>query len=160
MRPSWRCLPGVHYDSRDIVYCGKSIALACGPCRWPSAVMGYKPNAVAGFLRSCTRHSQRGRAARARVMASDADIVRCAAPWPGTAARLLEGLAALGPGTWSVEQICRASASGTELGHAAQILAGLSTSRVFESTKAGDSWSRPFTPAELFRLSHLLPRAH
>ena len=28
-------------------------------------------------------------------MASDADIVRCAAPWPGTAARLLEGLAAL-----------------------------------------------------------------
>ena len=46
------------------------------------------------------------------VMASDADIVRCAAPWPGTAARLLEGLAAVGPGIWSLEQICRASASG------------------------------------------------
>ena len=41
-------------------------------------------------------------------MASDAEIVRCAAPWPGAAARLLEGLAALGPGTWRVEQICRA----------------------------------------------------
>jgi hypothetical protein len=27
-------------------------------------------------------------------MASDADIVSCAAPWPGTAARLLKGLAA------------------------------------------------------------------
>jgi hypothetical protein len=48
-------------------------------------------------------------------MAWDADIVRCAAPWPGTAARLLEGLAALGPGIWSLEQICRASTSGTSL---------------------------------------------
>ena len=68
------------------------------------------------------RHA--GRAARARIMASDADIVRCAAPWPGTAARLLEGLAALGPGTWPLEQICRASASGTDPGHAAAVLAG------------------------------------
>jgi len=92
-------------------------------------------------------------------MPSDADIVRCAAPWPGTAARLLEGLAALGPGTWSVEQICRASASGTEPGHAAQILAGLATSGVCESTNAEDSWSCAFTPAELLRLANLLTGA-
>jgi hypothetical protein len=60
-------------------------------------------------------------------MPSDADIVRCAAPWPGTAARLLEGLASLGSGTWPLEQICRASTSGTDPGYASQVLAGLAT---------------------------------
>src|SRR6266568_1934143 len=92
-------------------------------------------------------------------MASDADIVRSAAPWPGTAARLLEGLAALGPGTWSLEQICRASGSGTELGHAAQVLAGLAASGVCTSATAEDSWLCEYAPAELLRLAHILTGA-
>lgn len=92
-------------------------------------------------------------------MASDADIVRLAAPWPGSAARLLEGLAALGPGTWSLEQICRAAASGTELGHAAQVLAGLAASGVCMSAPAEDSWSCEYAPAELLRLAHILTGA-
>jgi len=92
-------------------------------------------------------------------MPGDADIVRCTAPWPGTAARLLEGLAALGPGTWSVEQICRAAASGTETGHATQVLAGLAASGVCATGDAEDSWSCEFAPAELLRLSNLLTGA-
>jgi hypothetical protein len=92
-------------------------------------------------------------------MASDADIVRCAAPWPGTAARLLEGLATLGPGTWSLEQIWRASGSGTELGHAAQVLAGLSVSGVCVSAPAEDSWLCEYAPAELLRLAQVLTGA-
>ena len=70
------------------------------------------------------------------VMASDADIVRCAAPWPGTAARLLEGLAALGPGIWSLEQICRASASG---------LIALRPKRQLLPGKSGP-WRSPLAP--------------
>jgi len=92
-------------------------------------------------------------------MASDADIVRCAAPWPGTAARLLEGLAVLGPGTWPVEQICRASASGTDPGHATQILAGLSGTGLCAAAAADDSWLCEYTPAELQRLAHILSGA-
>lgn len=89
-------------------------------------------------------------------MASDADIVRCAAPWPGTAARILEGLAALGPGTWSVEQICRAAASGTDPGHATQILAGLAGTGLCAAAVADDSWLCEYAPAELQRLAHVL----
>ncbi len=92
-------------------------------------------------------------------MPADADIIRCAAPWPGTAARLLEGLAALGPGTWSVEQICRAAASGTQPGHATQILAGLAASGVCATGEAEDSWTCGFAPVELLRLSSLLTGA-
>jgi hypothetical protein len=92
-------------------------------------------------------------------MASDADIVRCAAPWPGTAARLLEGLAALGPRTWSLEQICTTSASGTELGHAAQVLAGLAASGVCTSAPAEDAWSCEYAPTELLRLAYILTGA-
>ena len=89
-------------------------------------------------------------------MASDSDIVRCAAPWPGTAARLLQGLAALGPGTWPVEKICQASASGTEPGHAAQILAGLAGAGLCAPTAGDDSWLCEYAPAELQRLAHVL----
>lgn len=89
-------------------------------------------------------------------MASDADIVRCAAPWPGTAARLLEGLAALGPGTWPLEHICKASASGTEPGHASQVLAGLAAAGLCAASTADDSWHCEFAPAELQRLAHVL----
>src|SRR6266478_54418 len=98
------------------------VAVARSARRRARAALGHRSGAPARLLRSRARHSQRGRAARARVMASDADIVRCAAPWPGTAARLLEGLAALGPGTWPAERICQASGSGTDPGYAAQIL--------------------------------------
>jgi hypothetical protein len=92
-------------------------------------------------------------------MPSDADVVRCAAPWPGTAARLLEGLAALGPGTWSLAQICKASASGTELGHAAQVLAGLAAAGVCATAPAEDSWACEYAPAELLRLAYILTGA-
>jgi hypothetical protein len=92
-------------------------------------------------------------------MASDADIVRCAVPWPGTAARLLEGLAALGPGTWHVERICRASASGTDPGHAAQILAGLSGTGLCVAAVEDDSWLCEYAPAELQRLAQVLSGA-
>ena len=92
-------------------------------------------------------------------MASDIDIVRCTAPWPGTAARLLEAFAALGPGTWSLQQISRASASGIELGHAAQVLAGLAASGVCASAPAEDSWLCEYSPAELLRLSQVLTGA-
>src|SRR6266404_3625699 len=115
------------------------VAVARSARRRARAALGHRSGAPARLLRSRARHSQRGPAARGRVMASDADIVRCAAPWPGTAARLLEGLAALGPGTWSLEQICRASACGTELGHAAQVL-GLAATGVCASAPAEDSW--------------------
>lgn len=89
-------------------------------------------------------------------MASDADIVRCAAPWPGTAARLLEGLAALGPGTWSLSQICRAAASGTEPGHASQVLAGLAATGICATGADEESWHCQYAPAELVRLAHIL----
>src|SRR5262245_10517567 len=106
---------------------------------WTRAELGRQSGAAARLLRGRAGCPQRGPAGRARVMASDAHIVRCAAPWPGTAARLLEGLAALGPGTWSLEQICRAAASGTELGHAAQVLAGLAAAGVCATTAVEDS---------------------
>jgi hypothetical protein len=92
-------------------------------------------------------------------MALDSDIVRCAAPWPGTAACLLEGLAVLGPGTWSLEQICRASASGVEHGHAAEVLAGLTVSGVCAQGSAEDSWLCEYDPAELLRIVYVLKGA-
>lgn len=92
-------------------------------------------------------------------MASDAEIVRCAAPWPGTAARLLEGLASLGPGTWSLSQICRAAASGTEPGHASQVLAGLAVAGICATGAAKESWDCQYAPAERFRIAHLLTGA-
>jgi hypothetical protein len=89
-------------------------------------------------------------------MPSDADIVRCAAQWPGTAARLLEGLASLGPGAWPLEQICQASTSGTDPGYASQVLAGLATTGLCAAIAADDSWLCEYAPAELQRLAHVL----
>jgi hypothetical protein len=55
--------------------------------------------------------------------------------------RLLQELAALGPRTWPVEKICQASASGTEPGHASQILAGLAGAGLCTAAAArDDSW--------------------
>src|SRR5262245_3064898 len=141
------------------MYCRQSVAVARSARRRTSAELGYQSVAAARLLRSRAGCPQRGQTARARVMASDADIVRCAAPWPGTAARLLEGLATLGPGTWSLEQICHASASGTELGHAAQVLAGLAASGVCTSAPVEDTWLCEYAPAELLRLAHMLTGA-
>jgi hypothetical protein len=69
---------------------------------------------------------------------------------------LLEGLAALGPGTWPLEQICRASASGTEPGHASQVLVGLAATGLCTTGAADDSWLCEYAPAELLRLAQVL----
>jgi hypothetical protein len=71
----------------------------------------------------------------------------------------LEGLAALGPGTWPVEQICRASTSGTDSGHATQILAGLAGTGLCAAAPVEDSWLCEYTPAELKRLAQILTGA-
>jgi hypothetical protein len=92
-------------------------------------------------------------------MASDSDIVRCAAPWLGTAARLLQGLATLGPGTWPVEKICQAAASGTEPGHASQILTGLAGVGLCTAAAGNDAWLCEYAPAELQRLAQVLSGA-
>lgn len=88
-------------------------------------------------------------------MASDADIVRCTAPWPGIAARLLEALAALGPGTWPVERICEASEIVTDAGQATQVLAGLADAGLCSPTDY-DVWQCHYAPAELQRLAQVL----
>ena len=77
-------------------------------------------------------------------------------PTPGIAARLLEGLAALGPGMWSLERICRASASGTEPGHASQVLAGLAATGLCTAGTEDDSWLCGYAAAELLRLAQVL----
>lgn len=91
-------------------------------------------------------------------MSLDADIVRCTAPWPGTAASLLEGLAVLGPGTWRLEDICASAASGIELGTAAQILAGLAVTGlgIFDGD---ERWVSATTSPELVRLAQILKGA-
>jgi len=68
----------------------------------------------------------------------------------------LEGLAVLGPGTWPLEQICRASASGTDPGHASQVLAGLAATGLCAAAAADDSWFCEYTSAELQRLALVL----
>jgi hypothetical protein len=87
---------------------------------------------------------------------SDADIVRCTSPWPGAAAQLLEGLAALGTGTWPTGHIC--SASGTTLapGDAVQILSGLEITGICIRSDDGGTWRTDLNSAELQRLSTLL----
>jgi hypothetical protein len=91
-------------------------------------------------------------------MPTDAEIVRCAAPWPGIAARLLEALALLGPGTWPVERICEASEIGTDVGQATQVLAGLADAGICVSSDY-ESWQCQYAPAELQRLAQLLSGA-
>jgi len=91
-------------------------------------------------------------------MSVDADVVRCAAPWPGTAAMVLEGLALLGSGSWDVEQVCAAAAAGIDTGVAAQILAGLQVSGLGAFDQS-DRWASNQTPDELLRLSQILKGA-
>ncbi len=88
-------------------------------------------------------------------MAGDADIIRCASPWPGKAAQLLEAFAALGPGNWSLETISATAAAGIAPGDAAQILDSLAAADVCNA--ADDlTWSTPLNHTELVRLSTLL----
>ena len=91
-------------------------------------------------------------------MSLDADIVRCAAPWPGTAASLLEGLAALGSGRWHLEEICASAAAGIEPGIAAQILAGLAVAGL-GILDDDDCWVSNYTAQELIRLAQILKGA-
>ena len=89
-------------------------------------------------------------------MSGDADVVRCAAPWPGAAAQLLEGLAVLGTGEWSLDRICAASVTGIVPGDAIQILSGLSIAGVCVRTATGEAWRSPLAATELRRLAVLL----
>lgn len=86
---------------------------------------------------------------------SDGDVIRCAAPWPGTAARLLDAFASLGAGTWNVERICAATGVVMNAGDAAQVLAGLSLAGVC-TAEGEDSWLSLLSPGELLRLSQML----
>jgi hypothetical protein len=81
-------------------------------------------------------------------MPGDADVVRCAAPWPGAAAQLLEGLAVLGTGAWTPERICAASVTGMAPGDATQILSGLSVAGVGTVNLACPSGLRWLTGAD------------
>lgn len=89
-------------------------------------------------------------------MATDADVVRCAAPWPGVAAQLVEGMAALGPGPWSITRVCVAAAAGVTAGDAVPVLSGLATAGVCTRAAQDDHWTTPLSEGELRRLSELL----
>jgi phosphatidylserine/phosphatidylglycerophosphate/cardiolipin synthase-like enzyme len=89
-------------------------------------------------------------------MSADADVIRCVAPWPGSAAQLLEGLAVLGPGAWAIERICVAASAGLHPGDALPILTGLEMAGVCTCLEDGESWSSPLARSELQRLSQML----
>jgi hypothetical protein len=89
-------------------------------------------------------------------MSADADVIRCAAPWAGSAAQLLEAFAALGVGEWTPERLCAASVAGMAPGDAVQILVGLSLVGVCDRTATGEAWCSPLSIAELHRLATLL----
>jgi hypothetical protein len=92
-------------------------------------------------------------------MSSDGDVIRCVAPWPGTAARLLEGFASLGTGLWHIEQICAASGTGIRPGDAAQVLAALSATSVCVTGETEDTWRSQLSTVELVRLAQMLKGA-
>src|SRR5690606_22301298 len=89
------------------------------------------------------------------MMPGDADVVRCASPWPGIAAQLLESLAALGPGDWTLERICTETAIHMAPGDALQVLGGLAIAGVCSRTGA-EMWKTDLNRAELGRLATLL----
>ncbi len=86
----------------------------------------------------------------------DADVVRCAAPWPGLAAQLVEAMAALGDRHWETEHLCVAVAAGLNPGDAAQVLTGLAMAGVCERHTTTEAWSSKLAPTELRRLAELL----
>lgn len=89
-------------------------------------------------------------------MPSDADVIRCASPWPGTAAQLLESLLSLGPGNWTVEHICAANAVKIAPGDALPILSGLAVAGACSRAREGATWSTDLNHAEVQRLVTLL----
>jgi hypothetical protein len=88
-------------------------------------------------------------------MAGDADIVRCASPWPGQAAQLLEAFASLGPGYWTIETVSAASTSRLAPGDAIQVLSGLAAAGVCAMDDA-EAWTTDLNREELIRLSTML----
>ena len=89
-------------------------------------------------------------------MTSDADVVRCASPWPGIGALLLEGLAQLGAGAWNTERLCSAARAGIAPGDAVQVLCGLEITGICVRSDDGESWSTELSRNELLRLATLL----
>lgn len=88
-------------------------------------------------------------------MSAEADLIRCAAPWPGLAAQVLEAFETLGAGEWTPERLCAASIIGMAPGDAIQILVGLRLVGVCDRTP-DDSWRSPLSASELRRLATLL----
>ncbi len=89
-------------------------------------------------------------------MPGDADVVRCASPWPGTAAQLFEAFRVLGSGEWTTEQICAAIPVGITPGDAVQVLSGLAVTGVWTRAEDGETWCTNLNAAELTRLATLL----
>lgn len=89
-------------------------------------------------------------------MAHDADVVRCAAPWPGLAAQLVDAMATLGSDPWGPEDVCVAATAGLDPGDAIPVLAGLATAGVCARALVDDRWVNLQAPAELTRLAVIL----
>ena len=89
-------------------------------------------------------------------MAHDADVVRCAAPWPGLAAQLVEAMAGLGSDPWGPEDVCVVAMAGIDPGDTVPVLAGLATAGVCARASADDRWVNLLAPAELTRLAVIL----
>lgn len=78
----------------------------------------------------------------------DADVVRCAAPWPGLAAQLIEAMVAIGDAECETERLCATVAAGLDAGDAAQVLTGLAAAGVCERRAEGEKWSSPLSKSE------------
>jgi hypothetical protein len=89
-------------------------------------------------------------------MAQDVDVIRCAAPWPGLAARLVDAIATLGLEPWRPEDVCSAAAIGIDPGDAVPVLAGLATAGLCAKSPVADHWISLQAPAELSRLAVML----
>ncbi|MDY0885392.1 phospholipase D-like domain-containing protein [Dongia soli] len=88
-------------------------------------------------------------------MATDAEVVRCASPWPGLAARVLEGVAALGPGPWVAERM-RLVDPGIDPDQADTVLRCLEVAGVCRRGTEERSWTTPLSQTELHRLVSVL----
>ena len=89
-------------------------------------------------------------------MSVEADVIRYASPWPGKAAQILEALATLDSGEWSVDRICATTGIPILPGDAIQILDGLTVAGVCRRSADGNSWICPLQQTEIRRLATLL----
>ena len=78
-------------------------------------------------------------------MAADADVIRCAAPWPGVAAQIVEGMVVLGPGPWSVDRLYATAVAGVNPGDAEPVLRGLAAAGVCDRAAEDDHWTTPLS---------------